>query len=57
MINEEIYILTKHARFEASYVERLPVYRRRNYLFLLEKENEEIKKQEEELNRKYGKLK
>jgi len=44
MVNEEIYILTKHAKFQAEYVERLPIYRRRHFLFLLEKENEEIEK-------------
>ena len=44
MVDEEIYILTKHAKFQAEYVERLPIYRRRHFLFLLQKENEEIEK-------------
>jgi len=44
MVDEEIYILTKHARFQADYVENLPIYRRRHFLFLLEKENEEIER-------------
>ncbi len=42
MINEEIYVLTKHAKFQADYIENLPVYRRRNYLKLLQEENEKI---------------
>jgi hypothetical protein len=44
MVNEEIYILTKHAKFQADYIENLPIYRRRHFLFLLNKENEEIEK-------------
>lgn len=42
MVNEEIYILTKHAKFQADYVENIPVYRRRYYLELLQKENDMI---------------
>jgi hypothetical protein len=44
MVDEEIYILTKHARFQADYIENLPIYRRRHYLHLLHKENEEIER-------------
>ena len=44
LIHEEIYILTKHAKFQAEYIERLPIYKRRHFLFLLQKENEEIEK-------------
>jgi len=44
MVNEEIYILTKHANFNADYVENLPVYRRRYFLYLLQNELEEIEK-------------
>jgi hypothetical protein len=52
MVNEEIFILTKHAKFQADYIENLPVYRRRHFLFLLQKENEEIEKlQEQEKNK------
>jgi len=47
MVDEEIYILTKHAKFQAEYIERLPIYRRRHFLFLLQKENEEIEKMHE----------
>ncbi len=47
MVNDEIYILTKHARFNAEYIENIPVYRRRYYLYLLEKEIEEIEKLKE----------
>ena len=52
MVDEEIYILTKHAKFQADYVEKLPVYRRRHFLFLLQKENEEIEKMQEKANSK-----
>ena len=52
MVNEEIYILTKHARFQADYIEKLPIYRRRYFLHLLEKENEEIKKIQDRANNK-----
>jgi hypothetical protein len=44
MVNEEIYILTKHAKFQAEYVENLPIYRRRHFLYLLQRENEEIER-------------
>jgi len=44
MVDEEIYILTKHAKFQADYIETLPIYRRRHFLHLLNKENEEIEK-------------
>lgn len=48
MVNEEIYVLTKHAKFQAEYIENIPIYRRRFYLHLLEKENEEIIKKQDE---------
>jgi len=44
MVDEEIYILTKHAKFQADYIEKIPIFRRRHYLFLLQKENEEIER-------------
>ncbi len=52
MINQEIYVLTKHGRFQAEYVENLPIYRRRYFLELFNKENEDIQKEYEKLNRK-----
>lgn len=52
MINQEIYILTKHGRFQADYVENLPIYRRRYFLELFQKENDELEKEYEKLNRK-----
>ena len=52
MVDEEIYILTKHAKFQAEYIENLPVYRRRHFLYLLQKENEEIEKMQERANKK-----
>ena len=52
MVDEEIYILTKHANFQADYIENLPIYRRRHYLFLLQRENEEIEKQQEKAKNK-----
>ena len=44
MVDEEIYILTKHAKFQADYIENLPIYRRRHFIYLLQKENEEIER-------------
>jgi hypothetical protein len=44
MVDEEIFILTKHAKFQADYIENLPIYRRRHFLFLLQRENEEIER-------------
>jgi len=55
MVNDEIYILTKHARFNAEYIENIPVYRRRYYLYLLEKEIEEIEKLKEKEMKKIKK--
>jgi hypothetical protein len=52
MVDEEIYILTKHAKFQADYIENLPIYRRRHFLFLLQKENEEIERLQEQAERK-----
>ena len=52
MINQEIYVLTKHGRFQAEYVENLPIYRRRYFLELFEKEREEIEKEYKKLNQK-----
>jgi hypothetical protein len=52
MVDEEIFILTKHAKFQADYIEHLPIYRRRHFLFLLQKENEEIEKLQEAAQRK-----
>jgi len=52
MVNEEIYILTKHAKFQAEYIENLPIYRRRYFLHLLERENDEIEKMQEQAKNK-----
>jgi len=43
-LDEEIYVLAKHANLGAVYVETLPVYRRRHFLHLFQKEQEEIEK-------------
>jgi hypothetical protein len=52
MVNEEIYILTKHAKFQADYIENLPIYRRRHFLHLLERENEEVEKIQDQARNK-----
>jgi hypothetical protein len=52
MVDEEIYVLTKHAKFQADYIENLPIYRRRHFLFLLQKENDEIEKEQEKARHK-----
>lgn len=49
---QEIYILTKHANFSAEYVENLPTWKRRYYIDLLEREVDEVKKQQEAQSRK-----
>jgi hypothetical protein len=54
MVNEEIFILTKHAKFQADYIENIPIYRRRHFLHLLQKENEEIERlQDQAKNKSY----
>lgn len=54
MVDEEIYFLTKHGKFQAEYLENIPVYRRRHFLHLLQKEieetNEQIEKQQNRNN-------
>jgi len=52
MINQEIYILTKHGRFQADYIEKLPVYRRRFFLELFEREKRELDEEYKKLNNK-----
>jgi phage terminase Nu1 subunit (DNA packaging protein) len=47
MVMEEIYILTKHGRFSAEYIERIPVFKRRYFLDLMKQEADEIKKEQE----------
>jgi hypothetical protein len=53
MVDEEIFVLTHHANFQADYIERIPIYRRRHYLFLLQKENEEIERLQKRAMNKY----
>ena len=48
MVTQEIYILTKHGKFNAEYIEKIPVWKRRYYLYLL---NDEIEKQNEEIEK------
>ena len=52
MINEEIYVLTRHGRFDANYIENIPIYRRRHFLYLLQKEAEKIEEQTSKINSK-----
>jgi hypothetical protein len=47
MLLEEIYILTKHGRFSAEYIENIPVYKRRFYLNMMKEEADEIRKEQE----------
>jgi len=49
MLDEEIFLLTKHGRFQADYVENIPIYRRRHYLYLLNKEFEAIEEQNQKI--------
>jgi phage terminase Nu1 subunit (DNA packaging protein) len=50
MIDEEIYLLTRHGRFESSFIETIPVYRRRYFLHLLEKEAEKLEEEADKAN-------
>jgi len=52
MVDEEIYILTKHAKFQADYIENIPIYRRRHFLHLLQRENDEIERLQDQANTK-----
>ena len=49
MVMQEIFLLTKHGKFNAEYIEDAPVSKRRYYLHLLEKEAEEVKKQQDKI--------
>jgi len=52
-LDEEIYILIKHANFDANYIENIPIYRRRHFLYLFNKENEKIQELQENEERKH----
>jgi len=52
MVIQEIYLLTKHGRFSAEYIENIPVWRRRFNLHLLEKEAKDTKEMYEKEARK-----
>lgn len=47
MVMEEIYLLTKHGRFDSSYIEKVPVFKRRHFLNLMKEEANEIKREQE----------
>ena len=52
MVDEEIYLLTKHANFTPEYVEKIPIYKRRHFLYLLQDENEKLEElREKERNK------
>jgi len=53
MLDEEIYLLTKHGKFQADYVENIPVYRRRHFIYLLNKEFDAIEEEQEKMKNKY----
>lgn len=55
MLNEEIYVLTKHGNFQAEYIENLPIYRRRHYVYLLNKEFEIVEEQQRKIKTKSNK--
>lgn len=48
---EEIYLLTKHANFSSQYIENIPVYKRRFYLFKLKEELEAQKEAQEKASK------
>lgn len=57
MVNQEIYILTKHGKFQAEYIENLPIYRRRYFLELFEKERQQIEEEYKKIDRKSASIK
>lgn len=57
MLNQEIYILTKHGKFQAEYIENLPIYRRRYFLELFEKEREQLEEEYKKLDKKSANFK
>jgi len=52
MINEEIYFLTKHGKFQADYIEKIPVYKRRHFLYLLQRELEQTQEELDKIKNK-----
>jgi hypothetical protein len=52
MVMEEIYLLVKHGNFNASYIEDIPVYKRRFNLNLLKEEFERNKAEQERISSK-----
>jgi len=52
MVMDEIYVLTKHGKFTAEYIETIPIYKRRYFLHLMEEEADEIKKERDRAERK-----
>lgn len=48
----EIYMLTKHGKFSAEYIEKIPIYKRRYYLHLMEEEADQIKKENDRIESK-----
>jgi hypothetical protein len=49
MLDEEIYLLTKHGNFQAEYIESIPIFKRRHFLYLLNKEFEAIEEQNQKI--------
>jgi phage terminase Nu1 subunit (DNA packaging protein) len=47
MVMEETYLLTKHGRFSAEYIENIPVFKRRYFLNLMKEEADYVKKERE----------
>ena len=39
--------MTKHGRFSAEYIEKIPVFKRRYFLNLMKEEADEIRKEQE----------
>ena len=53
MVMEEIFILTRHGKFQADYLEKIPVYKRRQNLYFLQKELAETERQQEAIRNKH----
>ena len=52
MVDEEIYHLTRHAHFQAEYIENIPIYRRRHFLYIHQKEVEKLQEEIDNVSNK-----
>lgn len=49
---EEIYILSRHGKFDSNYIETIPIHKRRYLLHLLNNEAEKMEKESNKISRR-----